>query len=249
MMAPVLIVPAAGLGTRLQIALPKLLVPVAGVAMIDRVLALYRPYVVRSVVVVSPAAVDAVRRHVGNAASLDIIVQAQATGMLDAILLAQQAVAEASAGGVWITWCDQVAVDPRTVARLVRTIDENPSAAVVMPTVRRREPYIHLQRDASRRIVQVLQRREQDAMPLEGESDMGLFALSPEACSSWLPEYATVLETGQKTGERNFLPFIPWVAKRAPVVTFPACHPMEAMGVNTPDELRQVEAYLQSRES
>ena len=247
MTTPVLVVPAAGLGTRLRTTLPKLLVPVAGVPMIDRVLALYQSHVARSLIVVSPAAEEAVRRHLAGMRDVDIIVQPRATGMLDAILLARSAVADARANGVWITWCDQVAVDPRTVRRLARTFQENPSAAVVMPTVRRQDPYIHFGRDASGRIMQVLHRREGDAMPPEGESDMGLFALSGEAFSTFLPEYADSSGTGHTSGERNFLPFIPWVAQRAPVVTFLACDPIEATGVNTPDELRQVETHLRSR--
>ena len=46
-----------------------------------------------------------------------------------------------------------------------------------MPTVRRRAPYIHLQRDGANRITGILHRREGDSMPDVGESDMGLFAL------------------------------------------------------------------------
>ena len=52
---------------------------------------------------------------------------------------------------------------------------------------------------------------------------------------------------GRGTGERNFLPFIPWLAGRKPVVTFPCTDPMEALGINTPEDLQQVEAWLRSR--
>lgn len=247
MTQPLLVVPAAGLGTRLQSPLPKLLVPVAGVAMIDRVLALYRSHVARAVVIVNPTALDAVRQHLRDAAHVDVLVQDRATGMLDAIMLAQSALVPSHTGAVWITWCDQVAVETNTVDRLARMMEENPWAAVVMPTVRRVDPYIHFERDQGGRIERVLQRREGDAMPPEGESDMGLFALSSDAFRSWLPAYAASLETGRTTGERNFLPFIPWVAERAPVLTFPASHPMEAIGVNTVEELRQVEDHLNSK--
>jgi bifunctional UDP-N-acetylglucosamine pyrophosphorylase / glucosamine-1-phosphate N-acetyltransferase len=247
-MARVLIVPAAGLGTRLGSPLPKLLVPVAGVAMIDRLLALYRPYVSRTVLVVNPDALETVRRHVGDASDIEIAVQARPTGMLDAIMLASAAAMHGGSPRVWIKWCDQVAVDPRTVGRLARAAEANPSAPIVMPTVHRAAPYIHFERDVDRRIVRVLHRREGDTMPSDGESDMGLFALSPEAFHTMLPAYAGAVEPGRATGERNFLPFIAWAAQRAPVVTFPAQHEIEAVGVNTPDELRQVEAHLLSQE-
>lgn len=85
-------------------------------------------------------------------------------------------------------------------------------------------------------------------MPETGESDMGLFALSPDACFTLLPQYAREVATGARTGERNFLPFIPWVASRGGVVTFPSEDPEEAIGVNTPEELQVVEAYLHRRD-
>jgi hypothetical protein len=50
-----------------------------------------------------------------------------------------------------------------------------------------------------------------------------------------------------RTRERNFLPFIPWLARTHAVVTFPCEHPMEAIGVNTPEDLARVERYLQQR--
>ena len=65
-------------------------------------------------------------------------------------------------------------------------------------------------------------------MPPVGESDMGLFALSAEAWTDLLPEYAgSVAAPSHVTGERNFLPFIPWVATRRQVVTFPATDPSD----------------------
>jgi GTP:adenosylcobinamide-phosphate guanylyltransferase len=37
------------------------------------------------------------------------------------------------------------------------------------------------------------------------------------------------------------------IAKTASVITFECTDPREAIGVNTPDELRQVEEYLRAR--
>ncbi len=243
-------IPAAGLGTRLQSALPKPLVPVAGRPMLHRLLDLYRSYVQRVVVVVHPSfagqMADAVR---GVEPPVELLEQPSPTGMLDAILLAGGAVRASAVGHVWITWCDQVAVRPATVGRLAEIGSANPRAGLVMPTVRRRHPYVHLQRDAAQRIVRVLHHREGDAMPEEGESDMGLFSLSREAFLDRLGEFAEAPEAGAATGERNFLPFIPWIAARDTVLTFPAVEEIEAVGVNTPEELRLIEEHLRARET
>jgi bifunctional UDP-N-acetylglucosamine pyrophosphorylase/glucosamine-1-phosphate N-acetyltransferase len=246
-MKPVLIVPAAGLGTRLRSSLPKLLVPVAGRPMIDRVLALYRPFIDRAILVLNRASLGAVRKHLSDRTDVELVVQPEATGMLDAITVAGELVDAATSSWILITWCDQVAVRRRTLERLVALSAQYPSALAIMPTVRGRDPYIHFERDAGGRITSVLQRREADAMPSEGESDMGVFALSPHAFFTLLPSYSREVQAGDATGERNFLPFIPWAARRGEVVTFPSEHPLEAVGVNTPADLRLIEEYLQSR--
>ena len=55
------------------------------------------------------------------------------------------------------------------------------------------------------------------------------------------------MEDGRvKFGERNFLPFIPWIARTETVTTFPAESQMEAVGINTPQDLVLVEQYLRS---
>src|ERR1044072_638042 len=54
-MSRVLIVPAAGAGSRLGGALPKILVPVAGRPMIDHLVTLYRPFAETIVVVAHPS--------------------------------------------------------------------------------------------------------------------------------------------------------------------------------------------------
>ena len=58
---------------------------------------------------------------------------------------------------------------------------EHPDASAILPTSRQAPPYIHLDRDPDGRITAIRQRREGDEMPAIGESDMGLFSLSPDA--------------------------------------------------------------------
>lgn len=86
-------------------------------------------------------------------------------------------------------------------------------------------------------------------MPPVGESDMGLFSLSSEAYFHWLPEFGLEAAQASATRERNFLPFMPWLVRRGhPVVTFPSANELEAIGINTPDDRRRLEAYLRTLE-
>ena len=248
----VLIIPAAGAGTRLQSATPKVLSPVNGRAMIDHLFDRYRHVVGRVVLVVNPSFEAQVRRHVEHLApafDVQYAQQAEATGMLDAILLASDAAQQRPASRIWITWCDQVGVHPHTITKLQQLSEQHADAPVILPTARQAPPYIHLERDAVGRITAIRQRREGDDMPEVGESDMGLFSLSSDAYFNLLPQFSSEATRAAATRERNFVPFVPWLVHRGvSVVTFPATHELEAVGINTPADRRRLEAYLRELE-
>lgn len=236
-----LIVPAAGAGSRLGGDVPKILVPVAGRPMIDRLVELYRPFAETIVVVAHPS--FSARLH----GPFAVVEQTERTGMLDAVLLGAPLVAREQPDEVWVTWGDQVGVLPATVARLAAAMASSPRPAAALPLVTRRDPYIHFDRDSRGRLCAIRQRREGDAMPAVGEGDMGLFALSRGAFEGDLHLYASDVARGRGTGERNFVPFIPWLAQRADVATFPCTDEREAIGVNTPEELRLIEDWMVTR--
>lgn len=246
-MRRLLIIPAAGRGSRLGAAKPKPLVHVNGRPMLDHLADAYRPFADHLVVIAHPsfaAEIAAWARPLGN---VSVAVQATPTGMLDAILEAAPIVTEQQPDSIWITWSDQVAVLPATLERLAAVDAATPPPALALPTVTRPAPYTHFERDPSGRIVHFLQRREGDAMPAAGESDMGVFSLTRETFEIDLRDYARDVPRGSATGERNFVPFVAWLARRKPVVTFPCTDPAEAIGINTPEELREVEAWLRAR--
>jgi len=244
-MTRMMIVPAAGLGSRLGVPIPKVLARVAGRPMIDHLFQLYAGTIQRFVVVASQAGRELLAGHLqGRPELTDLVVQAEPTGMLDAILLARSHVERHQPDRVWITWCDQVAVRRETVAGMSDADASAPEPAMVLPTCIGPDPYIHFDRDPSGRIVAVRQRREGDAMPAAGESDMGVFSLSRAAYLEDLRAYDRAAARGRATGERNFLPFIPWLAASGRVVSFPCTDPIEAVGINTPEDLRRIEAHL-----
>ena len=220
--------------------------------MIDYLFDRYRDVVRRFVLVVHPSFEQDVRRHVDRTASaLDVqyATQPTPTGMLDAILLAEDAMAGTHVERLWITWCDQIGVHPDTIETLERLSWEHPDAAAIFPSCRQVSPYIHLERDFDGRIVAIRQRREGDEMPSVGESDMGLFSLSGDAYFNQLPQFGQETAAAAGTRERNFLPFIPWLVQRGHrVVTFPSTNELEAIGINTPDDRRRLEKYLRELE-
>lgn len=246
-MRRLLVIPAAGRGSRLGADKPKPLVNVNGRPMLDHLAELYRPVVADIVVIAHPSFVADIQVWADAHDNVSVAVQNVPTGMLDAILLAAPAVRERRPDAIWITWADQVGVLPATVTRLAAADSRTPPPALALPTVMRPDPYTHFERDARGRLSRFLQRREGDRMPEEGESDMGLFALTRETFDTDLHDYAAAVPPGTGTGERNFVPFVPWLSQRKTVVTFPCTHPNEAIGVNTREELALIEAWLRTR--
>ena len=235
-----LLIPAAGRGTRLGGSLPKLLTPVAGRAMIDWVLDRHTQFVHSSVIVVNPADTSKVQQHLNDRyIDIRVVEQTTPTGMLDAILLGASAVRDAKPQRVWITWCDQVGISASTVNTLAELDTASTPPDVILPVAQQISPYIHFDRSADGHLTGVRQRREGDDMPSIGTSDSGLFSLSIDAFERWLPDYAATASTSIGTGERNFLPFIPWMAARGQVTTFEV-DVDEAQGINTPEELAAV---------
>jgi bifunctional UDP-N-acetylglucosamine pyrophosphorylase/glucosamine-1-phosphate N-acetyltransferase len=244
----VLVLPAAGTGSRLGSSGSKVLHPVAGRPMLAHLAALHAPWVDRWHVVVRPVDRDAVAAAcaaLGLAATIH--EQPAPIGMLDAVLRPLDAVRREAPACVWITWCDQIGIRPETLARLADAPCGD-GATLTLATCRTREPYIHLDRDAAGRVHYVRHRREGETMPADGETDAGLFALSAAAYLDELPRYAAAPDAaGAVTGERNFLPFLPWIERVGRVHSFPVLDVEETIGVNTPADLAAVEAYLARR--
>lgn len=246
-MKRMLIIPAAGRGLRLGVDKPKFLYTIAGKTMISHVLAIYRKVVDNVAIVVSPEAHNLALIGLTNEQQkIEIAVQQKPTGMLDAILEARHAVYRQKPDRIWITWCDQVGILPETVGRIL-AVEAEDDTAMIVPVIRKHSPYIHFEKNRQGQIVKVLQAREKDTMPDMGENDMGLFSLSFAAFQELHTNYAKTIETGANTGERNFLPFIPWLSRHTKVVTVPGTDINETIGVNTPEDSIHLESWLNNK--
>lgn len=242
----VMIIPAAGRGTRLAFDGPKLLYPLLGKPLLHYLIDRYKPYIDQFVIVIHPSAELEVSRFL-ETTEVDFLLdfQHEATGMLDAITMPMDAISSSKIEHIWISWCDQVSITAETALNmekhLTRLMDQGQKEYMVLPTAKVENPYIHLQRDTQGKITQILQRREQDSMPDIGENDCGLFALSQKAFFDGLKTFAGESQVlGGETQERNFLPFIAWLNQYAAVDTFPATDLIETVGINTVDDATKI---------
>ena len=247
-MKRVLIIPAAGRGTRLGWDGPKALCPVAGRPMIDHLFERYGAVVDRFVVVAAPSAAAARRQFSSGRYRADAVVQEQPTGMLPAILCARSVVETHQPEQIWITWCDQIAHQrSKRFGRLAAEIDR----------ASRCRPWSSQPCDSSRRIsislgiregriVDVLQRREGDDMPPSAKATPGCLRLRLgrriwTASSNTIGLPSRGAAPGSGTSCRSSRGWLPATTVRTFDVPDDA---REAVGVNTPDELRLIEAYL-----
>lgn len=247
-MKRLMIIPAAGLASRLKSSIPKILFPVNGRCMVDYLFDLYAETVESFIVVLHPSFKKEVMEYCATRfLKIEYVVQESPTGMLDAILIPQDYVRNYQPGNIWITWCDQIAIHHQTIKNLVNISNKEPDTALIFPTAKKKNPYIHLVRNEHNEIKGVLHYREGDNMPKVGESDMGLFCLSNDAYLRLLTDFSCEVGKGKTTMERNFLPFIPWLYGRAKVLTF-SCHDeIESLGINTQSDLHQIEKYFNNK--
>src|SRR3989440_8873777 len=174
------IVLAAGEGTRMRSALPKVLHPIAGRSMLAHVLTAVRGAGTQAVAVVvgpdSDAVAEEARRMLPKA---QVFVQAERRGTADAVLAARAAIAK-GADDILVIFGDTPLISADTLKRLRGAIDHHASIAVL--GFRPADPtgYGRLITNGHR-LVAI--REERDASDLERKIDLcngGLMALRGE---------------------------------------------------------------------
>jgi bifunctional N-acetylglucosamine-1-phosphate-uridyltransferase/glucosamine-1-phosphate-acetyltransferase GlmU-like protein len=237
------LIPAAGRGTRLAYEKPKILFPVGGVSILERLVSLLKPLCDHFVFVLSPDGtaevtpqIELLLRERGSVA-----IQETPRGMADAVVSGLAAVRTEY---VVIVWGDQVALKPASLEFCMRLIEGPAAAQAVCPTLLRQKPYIHFERDAQQTITQVLQRREGDVLPAEGESDSGVFFFRVDALRQSMNELLQDPRAlGRETREVNFLPIFPLLdAMPGRLITARIMSEAESVGVNTKADAAYIEA-------
>lgn len=244
------VIPAAGKGSRLGFHRPKILYPVGGRPILDWLLDYLTPYCARLVFVLSPeghleVAEELERRVPGK---YEIVIQHSPTGMGDAVV---EALPRVQTAHMAVVWGDQVGLRRQSVETCMRLHQGVLGPDITVPTVMRREPYIHFERDASGALLGVRQAREGATMPAEGESDTGFFCFQPAKLKGWLQSMrASGKGRGARTGEFNLLPVIGVAAGEGGLVLTPrVVSREETVGVNCVEDAAIAEAYLRSADA
>jgi bifunctional UDP-N-acetylglucosamine pyrophosphorylase/glucosamine-1-phosphate N-acetyltransferase len=168
---------AAGKGTRMKSALPKVLHGLAGRPLIDHVLRAARPLGAASTVLVVGHGADEVKAALADQKGLEFVLQAPQLGTGHALLQAEPVLRD-RAGTVLLLYADVPLLQSSTLARLVETHRAARAAATVM-TARLPDPYGYgrIVRDEAGRLERIVEQRDASAEEVEiDEINSGIYA-------------------------------------------------------------------------
>lgn len=233
------VVLAAGKGTRMKSELPKVLIEICGRPMIDYVLDALEAAGFDRIVVVVGYRADDVKRALAGRAGLDFVLQEQQLGTGHAVMMARSVLSDHE-GLVAVVTGDAPLMQAESLAKLLAEAERH-QAACVMGTIHKENPagLGRIVRDAAGEFVGIVE--DKDATPAQKqitEVNMSCYVFDASSLLAALDE----LRPDNAQGE-YYITDCPGLMKRKgkPVVALPVLKPIEALGVNTMEELRQVE--------
>lgn len=230
---------AAGQGKRMNSDLPKVMHPLAGRPMIERVLETARAVSSSPPVLVHGHGGDVLRAHLANQ-ELVWVLQAQQLGTGHAVAQALPALPPRAL--VVLLYGDVPLISVATLQRLIAAAEQTGFALL---TVELADPsgYGRIIRDANRAISAIVEHRDADAVVRAiREVNTGIMAVRAEWLHAWLPR----LGTSNTQGEYYLTDCVAMaVAEGISVVGVGADSEAEVTGVNTRAQLAVLERSLQ----
>ena len=239
-----IVVLAAGKGTRMKSATPKVLHQVAGRSMLGHVLALAASAGASKLAVVIGPGMDDVRAEVTKRApQASVYVQHAQAGTADAVLSAREAIA-GHTGDLMVLYGDTPLIQAETVARLKASLAAGAGVAVLGFHAADPTGYGRLLTDSSGALVAI--REEKDASAAERAITLcnsGVLAFS-------LPDTLGVLSrigNANAKGEYYLTDAIEIARADGAKTAVVVCPETEVLGVNARDQLAVAEGLFQAR--
>ncbi|MGQ0456359.1 MAG: bifunctional UDP-N-acetylglucosamine diphosphorylase/glucosamine-1-phosphate N-acetyltransferase GlmU [Hyphomicrobium sp.] len=239
-----IIVLAAGKGTRMLSALPKVLHNVAGRSMLGHVLALAQSAgAVAVAVVVGPGMEIVATEAAKHAPTANVFVQAQQRGTADAVLAARAAL-ENHEGDVIVLYADTPLIQPRSIDHLRTALDNGASVAVLGFHADDPTGYGRLLTSDDGALIAI--REEKDASEderLVGLCNSGVLAFRV----SRLDRLLSRIGNANANGEYYLTDAIELARNDGLSAAIVECAEDEVLGVNARDQLALAEAIWQDR--
>ena len=238
------IILAAGKGTRMKSELPKVLVPVCGRPMVRYVIdALQQAGIERFVVVVGYRS-DLVKAELGDIPGIEFAEQTEQLGTGHAVMMCRPQLA-AHAGPVVVVAGDSPMLQGESVATLLQEIAAQ-GAAAILGTVNRQDPtgYGRILRNPAGEFIGIVE--EKDAPPEQRaitEVNVSTYAFDSAELRWSLDQLRA--DNSQREYYITDCPAILLAAGKR-VAALNVLKPCEALSINNPAELSQVEAAMKS---
>ncbi len=239
-----IVVLAAGKGTRMKSALPKVLHKIAGRSMLGHVLALAAAQGASKIAVVAGPDMDNVATEAkAQFANVEIFVQREQKGTADAVLAARPAL-EVHAGDVMVLYADTPLIRSETITRLRGALDAGASVAVLGFHAKDPTGYGRLLTKGANELLAI--REHKDASEDERKIDLcnsGVLAFR-------VPRLADMLSrigNANAKGEYYLTDAIELARQGAHKAVVVECEEDEVLGVNARDQLAAAEAIWQRR--
>ncbi|WP_339409297.1 bifunctional UDP-N-acetylglucosamine diphosphorylase/glucosamine-1-phosphate N-acetyltransferase GlmU [Pseudomonas sp. EA_35y_Pfl2_R5] len=235
-----IVILAAGQGTRMRSALPKVLHPVAGKAMLGHVIDTARLLKPQGIHVVIGHGAELVREQLA-ADDLNFVLQSEQLGTGHAVA---QALPALSAERVLILYGDVPLIEVETLQRLLQQVSEQQLGLL---TVNLNDPtgYGRIVRDEAGVVKAIVEHKDASAeQRLIREGNTGILAVPGNKLGDWLGR----LSNSNAQGEYYLTDVIAMaVADDLVVATEQAADEMEVLGANDRIQLSQLERHYQYR--
>ncbi|OEC34520.1 bifunctional UDP-N-acetylglucosamine pyrophosphorylase / Glucosamine-1-phosphate N-acetyltransferase [Pseudomonas cuatrocienegasensis] len=235
-----IVILAAGQGTRMRSALPKVLHPVAGKSMLGHVIDTARQLKPQGIHVVIGHGAEKVREQLA-ADDLNFVIQAEQLGTGHAVA---QALPALTAERVLILYGDVPLIEVETLQRLLLQVSEQQLGLL---TVNLNDPtgYGRIVRDEQGVVKAIVEHKDaSEAQRKICEGNTGILAVPGKRLSDWLGR----LSNSNAQGEYYLTDVIAMaVADGLVVATEQAADEMEVLGANDRIQLSQLEGHYQQR--
>lgn len=245
MSAPVAIILAAGKGTRMKSELPKVMHSACGRPMVEHVLEAARSAGVKRLVVVVGYKAELVRDGLSSHPDVEFAVQSEQKGTGHAVQMCAEQLANHD-GPVLVLAGDTPLLRGKSLAALLSELHDQRAACVIGTAITENNFGLgRVVRSSSSEFLRIVEQK--DTTPEEAairEINTGCYAFD----SRLLFQALTQIRPNNSQGE-YYLTDVPAILKAEGhrVIAAPKLTIDEAMGVNTPEQLAEVEAVLRRR--
>ncbi len=201
------IIPAAGKGTRVNLKIPKILIKIGKVRIIDLLIKKIKNISDEIIFIINPTHQKQIKNYLDKKykkkIKYHIIFQKKPIGMGDAVFKASKLIHNYRK--VLVIWGDHIGISKSSIDKVMKIKFQKNTC--VLPLVKIKNPYVEYI-FKNKFLDSIKETREGDQCRNRGFSDMGTFLFFSNNLNKYIKKFKKKKIIGKITKEKNFLPFI-----------------------------------------